>query len=329
MTTPANLTYTDIQTRVANALRIPTTNTTEMTKIAGLINAVYRDVAAKKDWKQLVKRSVINTVAGVTDLTASVTQNSTTGTFSSAPQSPSGTNVSVANWVMFSPGAAQDPDAVYRVSSTHAAGDTAFVLDAAYTDATSTAASVRLYQDSYNLPADTNKVLNVKRYGESVPMTRMGIEEFSAYKLSDQTASRPEMYAAFDYATTGDPTTQPQLQIHPYPDKMYRMEVYYKQMLNTELSGTTRPFIPDDFVEVIYYGALSRGYPIFMNDKDRGEYFLKLFNDTLALMAAQNKEYDNDHPGIRPDNNYRGMNRRRRAGGYTLGSWFDRLPNRP
>ena len=205
----------------------------------------------------------------------------------------------------------------------------AFTLDAAYTDATNTAAAIRIYQDSYNLPADTNKVLNVKRYGEMSPITRMGIEEFSAYKLSDQTASRPEMYAAFDYATTGDPTTQPQLQIHPYPDKMYRMEVFYKQMLNTELSGTTRPFIPDDFVEVIYYGTLARAYPIVMNDKDRGEYFLKLFNDTLALMAAQNKEYDNDHPGIRPDNNYRGMNRRRRAGGFTLGSWFDRLPNRP
>src|SRR5690348_6662834 len=328
MTTPANLTYTDVQTRVANALRIPTSNTTEMTKIAGVINAVYRDVAAKKDWKQLIKRSVINTVAGITSLTASVTQNSTSGTFSSAPQSPTGTNVSVAGWVLIAPGNANDPDAVYRIA-THTSGATAFTFDAAYTDSTNTAVGVRLYQDSYSLPADTNKVLNVKRFGEFQPMTRMGIEEFSMIKLSDQTASRPEMYAAFDYATTGDPTTQPQLQIHPYPDKMYRMEVFYKQMLNTELSGTTRPFIPDDFVEVIYYGALSRAYPIFMNDKVRGGYFLKLFNDTLALRPAQTKECDNDHPGVRPDNNYRRMSRRRRAGGYTLGSWFDRLPNRP
>lgn len=328
MTVPANLGFTDIQTRVMNALRIPTTNTTEATKIAGLINAVYRDVAAKKDWKQLVHRDVINTIAGITSLTASVTQNVTTGTFSSAPQSPTGTNVSTVGWVMLVPGATQDSDAVYRIV-THVSGATAFTLDAAYTNTTNTAEPIRLYQDSYDLPADTNKVLNVKRYGESSPMTRMGIEEFSAIKLSDQTSSRPEVYAAFDYATTGNPNTRPQLQIHPYPDKMYRLEIFYKQMLNTELSGTTRPFIPDDFVEVIYYGALSRGYPIFMNDKDRGEYFLKLFNDTLALMAAQNKEYDNDHPGVRPDNNYRRMNRRRRAGGYTLGSWFDRLPNRP
>ena len=35
MTVPANLNYTDIQTRVMNAMRIPTTNTVEAAKVAG------------------------------------------------------------------------------------------------------------------------------------------------------------------------------------------------------------------------------------------------------------------------------------------------------
>ncbi len=326
MTTPANLTYSDVQTRVANWLRIPTSNTTEMTKIQALINAVYRDLAAKQDWWWLLKRSVINTTPRILDSAASLTLNSAVGTLSSAPKQ-NAVNVSVAGFVMLVPGGSQDSGAVYRVTSTHAAGTTAFALDAAFTNATSTATSINLYQDSLSLPTDCGKVVQVKRYGERRPLVRAGLEEFSRFKIGDTREGRPEVYTVIDFDTTGDPTTARKLQVHPYPDTNYhRLEVFYKQNLNTEVSGTTRFFIPDDYIQVLEYGALARGYPIFLNDLERGKYYQSLFNDVLALMAAQQREYASDHAQMAPDNIYRSRVRRRRASNTTLGSLFDRLP---
>lgn len=331
MTTPANLTYTNIETRVMNALRIPTSNTTEQAKVKNLINAVYRDIYMKRDWQFSIKRAVINTTAklvaaetNVLSVTApssvSLTINSTSVTFSSA------ITQDIAGFVMLVPGQANDSGAVYRVN-THGGASAAATLDAKYTDVTSTAATYRLYQDAYSLPTDTLKVLNIKRFGEYSPLRRLGIEAMSQLKLTDTSEGKPEAYAVFDYATTGDPTAAKLLQIHPYPDKLYRLEIFYKQSLNTELSSTTRPFIPDDFSEILWYGTMARAYPIFLNDLQRGEHFMKLFNDTLALMAAQEPDYARDNPGIAPVMTYRRHSRR--SGNVTLGSYFDRLPNEP
>lgn len=328
MTVPANLTYTDIQTRVANALRIPTNNTAEMTKIAGVVNAVYRDIAAKQDWWWLLKSTVINTVARIDDSALQVTQDSAAFTFSAAPQRNS-TNVSVAGNRVVIPGLANDSLAVFVVTSSHSAGDTTASFDAAYTDVTSTGTAGRVYQDSYALPADTGKVIHVKRFGDVLPLKRVGLEEMTHYKMFDQSEGKPQAYAVYDFQTVGDPSSARLLQIHPYPDKMYRLEVFYKQTLNTELATTTQPFIPDDYREVLYYGALARGYPIFLNDVERGKYFQQLFNDLMALMSAQQREYARDQAGVAPDDTYRMGRRPRRSGMTTLGGWFDRLPFQP
>lgn len=319
MSTPANLTYAQIETRVMNSLRLSTTNATEQAKVQNLINEVYRDIAAKNDWFWLLKRTVINTQAKVMAGTANVTLGSTQVTLSVVPA------VDITGYVLLVPGDVNDADAVYRVASI--AGVVA-TLDAAYTGITNTAAAYRAYRDVYTLPVDTSKVLNVKRYGFVLPLQRMGIEELSSIKLVDQSEGKPQMYSVFDSATTGDPTTQRLLQIHPYPDKAYRLDIFYKQNLNTELTGAVRPLIPDDFSQVLIYGALARGYAIFLNDLDRSKFFESLFNDVLALMVAQQKEYASDHAGIAPDDRARqgSIRRRQAAGGVVLGSLFDRFP---
>ena len=319
MTTPANLTYTDIETRVMNQLRIPTSNATEQAKIAAVVNEVYRDLYVKEDWWWLTKRTVINTVAKITAGTVNVSNGSAAITFSSAPGL-------IQNYVMLIQGDTNDSGAIYRISSTGVT--TSQTLDAPITAASNTTAGYRLYQDAYSLPADCGKVLLVKRYGERLPLKRVGMEEMSRYKILDQTEGKPEIVSVFDFNTTGDPTTARQLQVHPYPDKTYRLEVWYKQQLNTELSGTTQGFMPDEYRQILIYGSLARCYPIFLNDVERGKYFQSLFNDTLALMVATHREYMKDRPALVPDNSYR-MNRRPARVATTLGSWFDRLPIEP
>src|SRR2546425_13106606 len=93
MTTPAGLTYSQIETRVMNALRIPTSNATEQTKVQALINEVYRDIYVKSDFWFFLKRGAVNTAAKYVTGTANVANLSTAGTLSSAPAAGPGSFV--------------------------------------------------------------------------------------------------------------------------------------------------------------------------------------------------------------------------------------------
>ena len=334
MTTPANLTYTQIEERVMNALRIPTSNSTERVKVQAVINEVYRDICAKQDWWWLKKKTSIATTPKFETGTVSVTQNSTTITFSTIPtmtmlDGSTGSQLNIRGYTLSIPTGSSDPLPLYYIDAPYTIGSVNAVLESVYTNETDSAASFRLYQDQYRLPADCGKVLSFQRFGEVQPARRVGIEEMKQIKQYDRREGRPELYTVFDFVDTGDPTARRYLQIHPFPDVQYRMEIWYKQNLNTELTGQDQPFIPDDYRQVLFYGAMSRAYVIFLNDLDRSSYFLNMFNDVMALMSAQQKEYADDHSQITPDMTaYRRRSRRPRTA-YTLGSWFDVLPSFP
>lgn len=313
------LTYTDIETRVMNTLRLSPTNAVEQAKVQDLINNVYRDICAKQDWSWLEKRQVINTVAKFDTDSISVTLGSTAFAFVTNP----GGNV-VGDAVL-ALGNANDPGAVYRVASS-APG---YTFDAAYTGVTSTAAAYRLYRDTIPLNADVSKLLQIKRFGEVEPIRLIGKNAMAQLKIVDSGEGKPEVACLDEYQTTGDPSTAKLLWIHPYPDKAYRLEVLYKQWQQTELTGTARPLIPDEYAQVLVYGAIARGYSIMLADHERAQQWTSLFNDLLSLMAAQQKEYTRDNPGVNPADDYRRIRRRRRESHTSLGSWFDRLPNQP
>lgn len=331
MTTPANLTYTAIETRVANQLRIPTSNTTETAKIAALINEVYRDIYVKQDWHFLVKRAVINTTivyeGGTASVgTSSVGVTSTSVTLSSAPSTGYGAFTDRSFYVT---GNTADSGAIYRISS-HTAGGTAVVLDAGYTGAQSTAAAFKVWQDTYSLAGDVGKLLKVKRFGREQPLWRISPEEMGDLKTRQYSrAGKPEAYTVLDFATTGDPTSARSLVLWPFPDDEYRLEYFYKQQLNTELSSTTQPFLPDEYRQILVYGALARGYPIFLADTERGLYFQGLFNDMLNLMTANHREYTQDRPQFAPREADRTRFAQRRGTRTSLGSYFDIFPSEP
>ena len=321
----ASLTFANIETRCANQLRLPTSNSTEMTRLDALINEVYRDIYAKHDWWWLVKRTVVNTTDDSGALTVSCTNASTTVLFSTAP-----TGLSFANFVLITGTDSRDSGAVYRVS-THASGTTTCTLDAAYTGATSTTATGNFYRDTYALPSDYGKGLFNRRYGYAWPFEWLSPDDIFQLKNYDQSVGKPQSAAVWDFTTTGDPTSVKMLVVHPYPDNTYRMEIHYKQTLNTELSGSTRPLIPDDYVQILIYGTLARGYPIFLNDTERGLYFQNLFNDLLALMVSIQRERSGEEPQLQvADQHRRFYSRGRvRSGNVNLGSFFDRLPYDP
>ena len=310
-----------------NRLRIPTTNTTQQTIVAAIINDIYREIYSMEDWWWLEKFQVIITTNDYNTGTILVTNGSTAATLSTASAS------SLADRVLIIPGEASDSGVVTRIS-THAAAGTAVTLDANYSGATASAASFNVYQDQYDLASDVGKVLWLRRFGYQYPLDALGPMEMANLKNYDTTTGKPQLWTVHDFDTTGDPTTVKQLWIHPYPDATYRMEVVYKQTLNTELSGSTRPLIPDDYVDVLTWGALSVAYPLLLADSARGAQFDQRYNRLLGHMIVEQRRRGQDYAQVVPENQYARTFRHRRnrsvPAGVNLGStWFGKWPIRP
>ncbi len=323
---PALAVNSTILDAIMNELRMPVSNLTERAKIQQIVSGVYADICAKKEWFWLQRRAIINTSPQIDTGTVALTENSTTITFSTAPQQFSA-NVSVAGYLLTIPGNTPDSLAAYRIAA-HTSGTTTATLDAGYTGSTATAASFTLYQVSYDLPADCAKLTHLKRFGFRAPLQRLGIEDLSYLQTNSISVGKPQAYSIFDFATNGSVGTARELQIYPYPDQAYRLEVWYKHANANDTS--TDLDLPLDYQHVLIYGGIARGYPIFLNDLERGSFFQSLFNDVMALMAKQQMEYADDQPGIAIDMRaYRNGTTRSRVGGRSLGPYFDILPFAP
>lgn len=325
----ATLTFTDLRDRVMNALRIPTSDSTQATRVGDLINTVYRDIGAKyRWWWWRQAREVINTATPFVSGTMSATHGSTAITFSAAPPSEFG---SFLNRSIRITAQATDSGAVFRVA-VHATGTATASLDAPYTNVSTGSAAFTVNADRYDLAADCSSVRFVQRFGYRQPLEPTSPEEMEQLKAFDVTEGKPHTWSVFEFRTSGDPTTRRQVVVHPYPDAAYRLVVFYERTLNTELSGTTRSLIPDDYAEILFYGALAEGYPIFLNDTERGQYYRQKFNDLLNLMVARMREQEgNPRLAVRDDYRsfYRRGSRSQVLGRMSLGDFFGRWPNEP
>jgi len=311
---------------VMHDMRIPVSNLTERAKIQDVVSGVYADICAKQDWWWLQRTQAQNTTPKIDTGTVSLTEDSTTITFSTAPQQFSA-NVSVAGYVLSVPGSTPDALALYRIDS-HTSGATTATIDAAYTGATDAAAAYRLYRVSYALAAGTAKLLQVRVFGWREPLQRVGIEDINFLQQTQQQEGKPRVYSVFDFVTPNAVSSQRMLQLWPFPDQAYRLEIWYKHQQQGDTS--TDLDLPMDFQQVLIYGALARGYAIFLNDLERSSFYQALFNDVIALMANQQREYASDHPGIAIDMRaYRNAPARGRGVRRSLGRFFDILPNVP
>ena len=317
------LTTANILTRVMNSLRLPESNATQQTRVLDILNEVYRDIMAKYTWYWLVKRQVFNTTAKFTSGTIDLGLGNIEATLSAAP------GVSLIRRKLVVPANASD-SATYRITDSLSTFST-ISLDAGYTGTTVASTSFSIYADEYDLATDCGRVLFMKRYGFTQRLEIVNPEEMQIVKGFDVSEGQPQQAALHDFQTTGDPTTPRRVTLWPFPDQAYRVEAWYKQRGNAELATGSTPLIPDEYAQVLVYGALSRAYPILLSDTERGQYYLSLFNDVLNLMVAQQREYEG-HPSIVPRDTHRqfySQNRRRTAANSDLGSHFGRLPFNP
>lgn len=218
-------------------------------------------------------------------------------------------------------------NAVYRVL-THATGSGSFTLDAPYVSTSTDSASLTIYKDRYDAPADFGRPRYLTRFGTSQRVQAIGPDEMAALKQSDTSVGAPAAVTLEDFFVTGDPTSRRQLVVHPWPDVPYRLELEYQRTPNTEVSGETRFLIPDEYSQILIYGTLARAYPAMMDDVDRGQVYERLFNDLLAMLVATQRKWEG-LPRMQPVDYYRGFyarGRRVSPGSADLGGAFDRWP---
>jgi hypothetical protein len=338
---PALAVVSSMMDAVMNELRIPVTNTTERTKIQAQMAYVYSDICAKQDWWWLVKQSGIRTPFFSTEaawaswgptavpITVTVSRGSTTVTFLQPALGD------FLNFTLFvdADNTTGRPGMDTSIATTplrvtnNLTGTTTGTLEAPYGGETQAGATFVAYGDMIALPADCAKLLRLDRWGgrSHVPQ-RIGIEDMAYLKTRDRRVGPPEWYTIYDFSTSGDASTTRMLWVHPYPDKTYTLNAWYKHQSAGDLSDIA---LPTDYQQVLNYGTLSRCYPIFLNDLERGQYYLSLFNDVMALMANQQREYASDKAGISPSADlYRTTSRRWRGRG-SLGTLFDTWPSVP
>ena len=315
-------TFSTIYTAVMNRARMPVSNTTELAKVKRIINEVYRDILFAEDWAFLVKRHVFNTASDFNHGTITVTSGSTAFTLTNIATSLG----SFVDRKLRVPTSTPDTLAFYRIS-THTADLATGLLDAAYTSDSTTGAAFHIYQDIYDLPSDFFSLVDLARAGSSVGPHPIGPREMLRIKAADTTVGKPQRYSVFDYATTGDPTTVRQLWVHPYPDKTYRVEMWYRRSATDLSTDDDVPALPEEYRHVITHGALAEVYSTMLADSQRGGEYRQLYQQGIARMASQNREVGAESPQIVPVDQWRTHFKRRRPhpGSMDLGSWFDRL----
>lgn len=317
------LTTTDLMTRLCNNVRIPNSPSSEQySRLLAILNEVYRDIMGKYVWRWLLKRQVFNTVIKYNAGTITLTANSTFATLSGPATD------SMVNRKLIVPSNASDSGAVYRIA-THAANTSQIQFDAAYTGQTLASTSYNIYQDEYSLATDCARVMFLTRFGFTNLFNIIANDDMMRVKQFDTSEGEPMAATFMDFAISGDATTSRSLMLHPYPDLAYRIEARYKQGGNAELSGTARPLIPDEWAQVLIYGASARAYVIIQDDAAKAQYFTQMFNDTLNLMVAQQREWEG-YGGIVPRDTHRGFytsSRNVSPGAGDLGNLFDRWPS--
>ncbi len=315
-------TFQTIWTAVMNRIRMPVTNTAELVKVKQIVNDVYRDICMQEDWYWLIKRHVFNTASAYDAGTITVTEGSTAFTLSDTPTT--GLGSFVGRKLMVSAGT-QDSLAVQRIA-THTAAAATGLLDLEYTNPSSSTAGYHVYQDEYDLPTDFVSLVDFERYGYQLPARPIGPQDMLALKGNTTAVGKPQAYTVLDYDTTGTPTTQRQLWVHPYPDKAYRTEVYYRRQATEMISAEDEPAMPENGRQAIIHGALEACFSVMLADDTRSQIWGRKYVEDVNRLATQHREKTGQKSRIAPLDSHRSWFKGRRVapGSADLGGWFDR-----
>lgn len=191
-------TFNDIYTAVMEEVKIQSTDTTFINRIKRDINEIYQqEIVPHKPWTWIRKKIDLGLNAYISTGTVTVTEGSTSITFSSAP------TTSVKDYIFFTNGYEE----IYEIS-THTSNSTSAVLKSPYKGTSSTTATYKLFQGSLVLPTDIVETYRVWHNHSRESLNTISDKDFLDLSLySPRTEGKAEYYRVSEEYVPADYTT--------------------------------------------------------------------------------------------------------------------------
>lgn len=235
--------FEDIYTAVMGLLKIQASDTVTLNRIKRDINACYADLVSRKPWwwnrslvqLQTAKKQVTGTI--------SVTEGSTSVTFSTAP------TVSLTDYKLSIGGFPE----ILTIAS-HSANSTSATLAVPYLGSTGTALSFKAYSDYVLLPTDCKETALVQHQHMNQPMIGVGLQDFRRIVATEPLREGPPLYY-----TTDDFTAEGKRKLRFWPaisSSGITLDVdYTMNFVALDLDGD-EPIMPvEDRIVLFYFGA--------------------------------------------------------------------------
>lgn len=314
--------FSDIIDAVVAELKLGTstfssTESEELNRIKRDINLVYKDeVAPYKRWKWLQGSTNVRKDAYLNNGTVSVTPDSATITFSTAPTtSKTGYLFSVEGY-----------NEVYTISA-HTANVATATLSTTYTGALDATATYKVWTNKVNLPTDCRETVEVYHDFYQSPMEPLGLQEFRRRNSeSPKLNGRPVYYTTYDFEdpSTGDGETESDryrvMMVYPGLDQ-YATTIhidYIKEVSALDVDGD-EPLMPIEDRIILVYGALERAWRRARNIEE-AQINRQLFERKLALMAGRIED-SFDTPVLAPQSEYMARKRAKSSRTTKLGAF--------
>jgi len=283
--------FADIKNAVAEAAKVQSTDTTNINRIKRWINLAYLNkVVPAKRWWWLRNHTVLKIIPKLTTGTVSVTQDSTTITFSSAPAT------SVAGQFFTS----NSNEEIYRIS-THTVASTTAILDSDYIGTTDTAANYQVWPYRFALPANCKEVIEVYTDRFPVPLDNVGFQEFR--RIMQEIPKReglPQSYSVSDFDASGN------REMYIYPaistERVLIQVDYIQEAPALDLDGD-EPLMPVEDRSVLFLFGLEKAWKYINRNTERGTETAAEANEKLALMMGDAQD-SVDLPRLQPSLRY-------------------------
>lgn len=275
--------FEDLYLAILEEIKIPTSDGTTLARVKRDINMIYLNHVIPfkpRAWFWLEKKEDIVTYAKRDTGTVTVTIDSTTITFSSAP------STSLAGYYFK---LTSQPD-IIKIAS-HTAGATTATLETAWLQASGSAKAYKAWRDYAELSTTMKQVTQITHDRRSVPLDLVPNVVFDERRARyPELEGYPTIVCDGDFST--DLASTQQRQIRWYPscwDTKVMLHVTGVQEATALSADADEPLMPVEDRIVLFYGACSRAWARERNESEASKNW-NLFTLKLNEMAAKGGE---------------------------------------
>jgi hypothetical protein len=268
--------YLDIQNAILEELKVPATDGVTLSRIKRDINIIYLNHVIPfkpRAWNWLELKQDITTYEKIIAGTITVTEDSTTITFSSPP------TISLTGYYVKLLG---QPEVVKITSHTALAANA--TISTAWCLATASGASYKAWKDYAPLDATMKDVILVTNDRLSVPLDAMANAKFAERRARlPEFEGPPTMYNFYDFDSDGN------RQIRWFPacwDTRVNLHIEGRQEATALSADADEPLMPVEDRIVLFYGACSRAWRRERNESEAASNW-NMFLQKLSEMAGK------------------------------------------